>query len=76
MKYLQGLDPVQENSYRETPLCYACQKGHLDVVKYFIDKLRRNPSHQYKCRHDKTPPSVDYENEHLKITKVFLRDMY
>ena len=68
VKYLQWLDPLQENSDRETPLYYACQVGHLDITKYFIDKLRRNPSDIYKCRHYKEPLTVAYENACLKIT--------
>ena len=68
VKYLQWLDPLEQNSHRKTPLHYACQMGHLDITKYFIDKLRRNPSHIYKCRHKKTPLTVAHENAWLKIT--------
>ena len=72
VKYLQWLDPLGQDSSSRTPLHYACQMGHLDITKYFIDKLRRNPSHIYKCRHNKEPLTVAYENACLKITgKVF-----
>ena len=72
VKYLQRLDPLEQNFYRMTPFYYACQMGHLDITKYFIDKLRRNPSHIYKCRHNNVPLTVIYENACLKITgKVF-----
>ena len=72
VKYLQCLDPLDQNSSSRTPLHYACQMGHLDITKYFIDKLCRNPSHICKCRHYKEPLTVAYENACLKITgKVF-----
>ena len=49
-----------------TALIYSSWKGHLDVVKYFIEELGVDPNH--KSSYDKTAYGYALEDGHTEVT--------
>ena len=59
-----------ENKYDGTPLFIASFKGHLDVVRLFLEKGGLVES---KTKDDWTPLHIASQNGHLKVVRLLLQ---
>jgi len=67
-----GADPNQvEDSFRQTPIFFAANKGHIDVIRLLIerkaDPMRRDRNHQVALYYAA-------KNNHLTAVKYFVKE--
>lgn len=55
----------------KTPLIHACQKGHINIVKYLVEN-KANTNWKQDFNH-RTPLSIAAENGHLDIVKYLVK---
>jgi ankyrin repeat protein len=66
----------QKNAYDQTPLLFAAQKGHVEIVKFFLDRnaspnVRINrPNHK---DHLRTALQLAFENKHVSTVAVLVQ---
>ncbi|KAI9709405.1 MAG: hypothetical protein M1812_007682 [Candelaria pacifica] len=60
---------VPESKYGQTPLMYACRKGHVDAVRHFLD---RGASPQKLSARGRTPLFEAIKGHHDDVVEVFL----
>jgi outer membrane protein assembly factor BamB len=66
----EGVDVNANTKYGATALAYACDRGHLDVVKYLIEKgADVNAKDEF---YEFTPLGWTLFNDHFDITKALL----
>ena len=65
-----GHNPDLKESYGRTPLSYAAERGHEEVVKLLLAKFRVNPDS--KSNNERTPLSYAAERGHEAVVKLLL----
>jgi len=58
-------NPNQQAAHNNTPLHLAAQKGHLQVVQFFVEELKCPPN--VRNIHDKTPLLYAKAMGHLNV---------
>ena len=74
LQYLvnQGADPTlaDKNHAARTPLCWACLRGHMSIVRYFIEDMKVDPNH---CQvGEETALSYATRGNHLPIVQYLI----
>ena len=68
----RNIDPDLQDNYGRTPLSWAAEKGHTEVVKALLGDPRVNPDRQDSV--GGTPLSWAAQEGHTEIVKAFLAD--
>lgn len=71
IKYMfnQRIDITQSDQYDKTPFFISCEKGHLDIVMFFLFNEKIEIQRQLTGRN---PFSIACEKGHIEIVKLFL----
>ena len=64
------LDPLSEDDEDKTPLHLACEKGHLNIVRYLVDGLSVDSEYTSSDNSTSmTPLHVACSKGHLELVK-------
>ena len=69
----RGSDPYARDSKLATPLHYACQHGHINIVRYYIMELQCDPN--VKDVLQATPLHHACEHGHTDIVRYFISEI-